>query len=64
VTLTATETLAEIDFNGLRNKTIRNRIKDLFMGDDEVHWYLRMYHPDDVITGENCRVVHAEKARA
>jgi hypothetical protein len=64
VTLTATETLAEIDFNGLRNKTIRNRIKDLYMGDDEVHWYLRMYHPDDVITGENCRVVHAEKTGA
>jgi hypothetical protein len=45
---------AEIEFDpGLKNRGIRNRVKELFMGDDEVHWYLRVYHPGDVITGEN-----------
>jgi hypothetical protein len=21
---------------------------------DEVHWYLRIYHPDNIIDGDNC----------
>jgi hypothetical protein len=54
ITLHACWDRAEIEFDpGLRNKGIRNRVKELFMGDDEVHWYLRVYHPGDVITGDN-----------
>jgi hypothetical protein len=37
-----------------QNQAIRNRVRELFEGDDEVHWYLRLYHPDSIITGENC----------
>ncbi|MCG8636263.1 MAG: alpha helicase [Desulfobacterales bacterium] len=44
---------------GFKNRGIRQRIHDLFEGDDEVHWYLRMYHPDSVIDGSNCHVVGA-----
>ncbi len=47
----------EIQFDpGFRNRDIRRRIKDLFIGDDEVHWYLRYYHKDSVIHGDNCFV--------
>lgn len=53
VTITATRAEAEIHFNGVGNKSIRSRVKELFMGDDELHWFLRMFHPDAVITGEN-----------
>jgi hypothetical protein len=54
VRLIATEHRAEIDFApGLQNRGIRNRVTELFMGDDEIHWYLRVYHPGEVITGEN-----------
>jgi len=54
VRLIATERKAEIDFDpGLKNRGIRNRVKELFMGDDELHWYLRVFHPGDVITGDN-----------
>lgn len=54
VRLIATERRAEIDFDpGLKNRGIRNRVKELFMGDDEVHWYLRICHPGDVISGDN-----------
>jgi hypothetical protein len=54
ITLHACWDRAEIEFDpGLRNKGIRNRVKELFMGDDEVHWYLRVYHPGDVITGDS-----------
>ena len=49
---------AQIIFDpGFRNRAIRQRIKDLFIGDDELHWYLRMYHPDSIITGQNCEVL-------
>ena len=41
---------------GFKNRAIRHRIRQLFEWDDEVHWYLRMYHPDAIITGENCEV--------
>lgn len=48
---------AEILFDpGFNNRAIRHRIRQLFEWDDEVHWYLRMYHPDAIITGENCEV--------
>jgi len=47
----------EIMFDpGFNNRAIRHRIRQLFEWDDEVHWYLRMYHPDAIITGENCEV--------
>lgn len=61
VTITATPESWEIHFNGLRNRQICSRIRHLF-ADDEVHWYFRMYHPDDLITGDNCRVVKPETA--
>jgi DNA primase len=63
VTITATAESWEIHFNGLRNRQICARIRHLF-ADDEVHWYFRMYHPDDLITGDNCHVVAPEEARA
>lgn len=57
VTILARVDRAEIMFDpGFKNRAIRHRIRQLFEYDDEVHWYLRMYHPDDVITGENCEV--------
>jgi len=57
VTLQAEKKAAKILFApGFKNRSIRQRINDLFFGDDEVHWYLRMYHPDSIITGDNCAV--------
>ncbi len=48
---------AEILFDpGFRNRAIRHRIRVLFERDEEVYWYLRLYHPDSIITGENCEV--------
>jgi len=39
---------------GFRNQAIKQRIDELFLGeDDEVYWYLRYMHPDSVITKEN-----------
>jgi hypothetical protein len=39
---------------GFKNRTILQRINELFFGkDDELHWYLRYMHPESVITGEN-----------
>ncbi len=39
---------------GFQNRAIRQRINELFFGeDDEVYWYLRYMHPDSVITREN-----------
>lgn len=45
--------------SGFKNRAIRQRVKDLYYGDDEVHWFLRMKHPDTIITGENCKVLQA-----
>ncbi len=57
VTIRAELDRAEILFDpGFKNRAIRHRIRQLFEWDDEVHWYLRMYHPDSIITGENCEV--------
>ncbi len=48
---------AEILFDpGFKNRQIRQRVKDLFFGDEEVHWYLRTYHPASIIHGGNCEV--------
>ena len=65
VRITATPDKAEIEFDpGLKNRGIRNRIKELFMGDDEVHWYLRVYHPGDVITGDTFLMPGEEPSHA
>ncbi len=57
VTIHAEKQKAKIMFDpGFKNQAIRQRVNDIFFGDDEVHWYLRMYHPDSIITGENCEV--------
>jgi len=48
---------AEVIFSpGFKNPAIRQRVNDLFFNDDEIHWYLRAYHPDSIITGDNCQV--------
>ncbi|MCP3941680.1 MAG: alpha helicase [Desulfobacteraceae bacterium] len=48
---------AQIIFDpGFKNFAIRQRIKDLFYGDDEVHWYLRIHHPASIITGDNFKM--------
>jgi len=46
---------AKVEYDpGFRNRAIRQRINELFFGeDDEVYWYLRYMHPDSVITKEN-----------
>lgn len=55
VTIEATRDRAMIRFDaGFKNRGIRQRIHDSFYKDDDLHWYFRLYHPDDVITGENC----------
>jgi DNA primase len=57
VTIQAEKQKAKIMFDpGFKNQAIRQRVNDIFFGDDEVHWYLRMYHPDNVITSKNCEV--------
>ena len=57
VTIRAEEESAEILFDpGFNNRAVRHRIRQLFEWDDDVHWYLRMYHPDTIITGDNCEV--------
>ncbi|WP_148278137.1 primase-helicase zinc-binding domain-containing protein [Desulfobacula toluolica] len=56
VKIHAEETRAEILFDpGFQNRAIRQRIRDLFFGDDEIHWYLRVYHKDSIIHGGNCK---------
>jgi len=48
---------AEVIFSpGFKNSAIRQRVNDLFFNDDEIHWYLRTFHPDSIITGDNCQV--------
>jgi hypothetical protein len=55
VQIRAEPEFSEIIFDHrFKNQAIRNRIRELFEDDDEVHWYLRLYHPDSVITGDNC----------
>jgi DNA primase len=57
VTIQAEKQKAKIMFDpGFKNRAIKQRINDIFFGDDEVHWYLRMYHPDSIINGDNCHV--------
>lgn len=41
---------------GFKNQVIKQRIQELAVDDEEVHWYLRYYHPADEITGNNCAV--------
>jgi len=54
VTIEATQETGQVHFDpGFRHRGIRQRICDLFYKDEEIYWYLRMYHPADVITGEN-----------
>ena len=61
VTIEADKDHARINYDpGFKNTAIRQRINVLFYGNDELHWYLRMYHPDTIITGENCRVIKGE----
>jgi len=49
---------AEILFApGFKNAAIRNRVHELFFKDEEIHWYLRLMHPDRIIHGGNCEVV-------
>jgi hypothetical protein len=38
---------------GLRNKQIRERVKQLFFEDDEVFYYLKLIHPAAIIHGGN-----------
>ena len=60
VQIQADQDHAKIIFDpGFRNRQIRQRVKDLFFGDDEVHWYLRVFHPDSIIHGGNCEVLKA-----
>lgn len=60
VTIRATKDAAEVIFDpGFKNRAIRHRVNDLFFKDMEVHWYLRMYHPETIITGANCEVQKA-----
>lgn len=57
VTLRADMDTARVVFEpGFSDQVIRQRIKTLFFNDDEVHWYLRQFHPDTIITGDNCYV--------
>lgn len=42
---------------GFKNAGIRNRVHELFFKDEEIHWYLRLKHPDKIIHGGNCEVV-------
>lgn len=58
VTIEATPEKGVIHFSsGLQNKAIRQRIYDLFHKDEEVHWFLRMHHPEKIINGKNCEVI-------
>lgn len=63
VKILADEHRAKVVFEpGFRNRAIRQRIADLFYGDDdEVYWFLRYEHPDPVITGENCNFDFLER---
>ena len=54
VQITATKTKHEINFGGVGNGWIRNRISQLFFNDEDLFYYFKMYHPDDVIHGGNC----------
>ena len=61
VTIEATKASAKIHYDpGFQNRAIRQRIHDLFYKDEEIHYYLRMYHPDPIIDGNNCHVVKEE----
>ena len=58
VTIEATPETGKIHFEpGFKQYAIRQRIHDLFHKDDEIHWYLRMYHPATIIDGNNCEVM-------
>ncbi|WP_320043206.1 primase-helicase zinc-binding domain-containing protein [uncultured Desulfobacter sp.] len=57
VTIEATLDKGRIHFDpGFRHRGIRQRIHDLFYKDEDIYWYLKMYHPDDVISGDNLLV--------
>ena len=54
IKIKADEDKAEIIFDvGLNNQQIKNRVNQLFFDDEEVFYYLKMYHPDSVIEGDN-----------
>jgi len=57
VTIRAEKDGAEIILgNGFKNPAIEHRLRELFFEDEEVHYFLRLKHPDTVINGENCFV--------
>ena len=54
IELVADEDKAVINFDpGFRNNDIRERVRSLFFGDDEVFHYLKLIHPESVIHGGN-----------
>jgi len=55
VRIRATEQVFEILFQpSFKNQAVRQRINELTRDDEEVRWFLRYTHPDEIITGVNC----------
>ena len=61
IAVMATPDRIEVQYNPIfKNQGVKQRVSELLAADDsEIALYLRMYHPDDVITGENLLKEHA-----
>ena len=55
ISVLATPGRIEVQYNPIfKNQGVKQRVTELLAADDsEIALYLRMYHPDDVITGKN-----------
>ena len=54
ITIKADQEVHEIIFDqGFNNKKIKRRVDQLFFDDEEVFYFLKLYHPDQVIQGDN-----------
>lgn len=55
ITISATPDSIEVLYNPVfKTQCIKQRVQELLALDDyEIAWYLRLYHPDELITGKN-----------
>lgn len=55
ITILATMDVIEVQYNPIfKNQGVKLRVNELLAADDnEIAWYLRLYHPDDLVCGKN-----------
>ncbi|MCK5541694.1 MAG: toprim domain-containing protein [Desulfobacterales bacterium] len=54
IKIIADQDRGEIIFDsGFNNKQIKTRVNQLFFNDEEIFYYLKIHHPDQVIQGDN-----------